>query len=111
MDSESILGLTIGIVFLSLPFIIWYSVHKENNKIKKVAKNIKPGDMYIFEYRLNGNPFSEPYVSYARVEEIKLGFDGDYWVKYRTGDDFIKVKSQKLRAFLCDFKPIKYNDK
>ena len=121
MEIEEIFAITVAIAFLSLPFLIWRSIHKESNKINKAAKSIKPGDMYICEYRVDGDPFKEPYKDYARVEEIKLGHDGNYWIKYSIGETFCeakyevgkkdcKTRSRNLRRFLLDFKPIKGNN-
>lgn len=111
MIEEYILFAFVLILF-SLPLLIWYSVCKEGKRLRKLAKEIKKGDLYKKTVRLLDNPFAEPVVTYARIEEIKINEHNEPWVKYSIADcGFVKFYAKDLRRFLLDYKLVENKEK
>ena len=105
MNLEEFILLIFIIVLYSIPLLIWCSVLKEGKRLRNLAKEIKPGDLYKREVRWLDDPFAEPVITYARIEEIKFNENNEPWVKYSIADvGFVKFHSRDLRRFLLDFK-------
>jgi hypothetical protein len=105
MNLEEFILLIFIIGLFSIPLLIWCSVIKEGKRFRNLAKEIKPGDLYKREVRWLDDPFAEPVITYARIEEIKFNENNEPWVKYSIADvGFVKFHSRELRRFLLDFK-------
>ena len=112
MNLEDFILLVFIIVLFSIPLLIWCSVLKEGKRLRKLAKEIKPGDLYKREVRWLDDPFAEPVITYARIEEIKFNENNEPWVKYSIADvGFVKFHSRELRRFLLDFKLVENKEK
>ena len=112
MNLEEFILLVFIIVLFSIPLLIWYSVLKEGKRLRNLAKEIKPGDLYKREVRWLDDPFAEPVITYARIEEIKFNEKNEPWVKYSIADvGFVKFHSRELRRFLLDFKLVENKEK
>lgn len=112
MNLEEFILLIFIIVFFSIPLLIWFSVLKEGKRLRILAKEIKPGDLYKREIRWLDDPFAEPVITYARIEEIKFNENNEPWVKYSIADvGFVKFHSRDLRRFLLDFKLVENEEK
>ena len=104
MNLEEFILLILIIGLFSIPLLIWKSVIKEGKRLRNLAKEIKPGDLYKREARLLDDPFAEPIITYARIEEIRFNKNNEPWVKYSISDvGFVKFHSRELRRFLLDF--------
>ena len=112
MNLEEFILLILIIGLFSIPILIWCSVLKEGKRLRNLAKEIKPGDLYKREVRLLDDPFAEPIITYARIEEIKFNENNEPWVKYSIADvGFVKFHSRELRRFLLDFKLVENKEK
>ena len=112
MNLEDFILLAFIIGLFSIPLLIWYSVYKEGKRLRDLAKEIKPGDLYKREVRWLDDPFAEPVITYARIEEIKFNENNEPWVKYSIADvGFVKFHSRELRRFLSDFKLVENEEK
>lgn len=112
MNLEYFILLFFIIVIYSIPLLIWRSVVKEGKRLRNLAKEIKPGDLYKREVRWLDDPFAEPVITYARIEEIKINENNEPWVKYSIADvGFVKFHSRELRRFLLDFKLVENKEK
>ena len=112
MNLEEFILLIFIIVLFSIPLLIWYSVIKAGKRLRNLAKEIKPGDLYKREVRWLDDPFAEPVITYARIEEIKFNENNEPWVKYSIADvGFVKFHSRELRLFLLDFKLVENKEK
>ena len=112
MNLEEFILLIFIIVLFSIPLLIWYSVIKEGKRLRNLAKEIKLGDLYKREVRWLDDPFAEPVITYARIEEIKFNENNEPWVKYSIAHvEFVKFHSRELRRFLLDFKLVEKKEK
>jgi len=104
MKVEDALCMMIVVFVLAIPLFVWYSIWKEAKESVKIAKEIKPGDLYKCQITLNhDNPFAEPYISYVKIKEIRINSDGGPWVAYIENE---RIYTKELRRFLYDFKPV-----
>lgn len=112
MNLEDFILLVFIIVIFSILLLIWCSILKEGKRLRNLAKEIKPGDLYKREVRWLDDPFAEPVITYARIEEIKFNENNEPWVKYSIADvGFVKFHSRELRRFLLDFKLVENKEK
>ena len=112
MNLEEFILLVFIIVLFSIPLLFWCSVLKEGKRLRNLAKEIKPGDLYKREVRWLDDPFAEPVITYARIEEIKFNENNEPWVKYSIADvEFVKFHSRELRLFLLVFKLVENKEK
>ena len=112
MNLEGFIFLIFIIVLFSIHFLIWCYVLKKGKRLRNLAKEIKPGDLYKREVRWLDDPFAEPVITYARIEEIKFNENNEPWVKYSIADvGFVKFHSIELRRFLLDFKLVENKEK
>ncbi len=99
---ECVVGLLV-LIILSIPFFIYYPLHKEKKMSHKQVENIKVGDIYKAEW-VSRNPFEPNIISLVKIEEIKYNNYNIPWVKYSTIEEIPQIKTEELCIFLISYK-------
>ena len=104
LTEEHLLLFCLIIIFIGILVYVLISIVKDEHAIRKAYENIKEGDVYKWESRIDDNPFAEPSVYYAVIKDVKVNDKGVYWVQYYDGLRCYIVRTMKLSCFLNKYK-------